>query len=127
MRRLLVLALALTAMGLSWSFGCAQGTSDGPPDHPDAHVGTSFPDAPNTSFPDAPNSSTPDAFVPPTSDANVSTPDAAGSGSGTGTDGAFCSSDADCNLGAGYCCVQISGVGLCVPGMEPIPGFCVPN
>ena len=119
MRRLIALALALGTMGF---IACAQGTSD-QPSHPDAHVGSQFPDAPTSSFPDAPNSSTPDAFVPPTSDANVTPPDAAGSGSGTGTDGAICNSDADCDLGGGYCCF----VALCVPGTEPVPGLCIPN
>lgn len=43
--------------------------------------------------------------------------------------GPFCASNADCTI-AGQCCFQLppgSGVGACVDGSEPIPGFCFPD
>jgi hypothetical protein len=119
MRRLIVLALALAAMGF---IACAQGTSDGPSgNHPDAHVGT------GTDFADAPTSSTPDAFEPvpdafAPADANVPTPDAPGSGTGSAL---FCNSDNDCDVASGQCCFEISGPpGVCIP-KDPA-GLCLP-
>ena len=127
MRLLLSFALALAT---SVAIGCAQGTSDDPGgNHPDARqgTGTNFPDA-RPGFPDAPFSSQPDAFVQPPADANIPTPDANSGGSGTGTDGAICNGDGDCDTGAGYCCFDLGQPpGICALGTEPIPGVCLPN
>jgi hypothetical protein len=126
MRNLLLFALALAVAVV---VGCAQGTSD-EPNHADARTGTGGnPDARmSSSFPDAP-AGTPDAFVQPPADANLP-PDAMGSGTGggSGTDGAICNGDNDCDTGAGYCCFDLGQPpGFCVPGTEPIPGVCLPN
>jgi hypothetical protein len=123
MRRLLALALALGTMAF---IACAQGTSDGPSGNkPDAHIGT------GTNTPDAfIGTNQPDAFVPipdafEPADANL--PADAASGSGSGTDGAICNGDSDCDVGAGYCCFSLGGPGFCVLGTEPLPGVCLPN
>jgi hypothetical protein len=118
-----MVALGVALMMIAAASGCAQGVSDGNgvPDaravtFPDANPnapdgGNPFPDA-HSGFPDA-NQSFPDG--------NVSTPDAGGSG-------LFCSTDADCNTGAGECCFAIQGAGVCVVGDPTLLaiGVCFP-
>jgi|SRR5579862_4051988 len=126
MRLLLSLALALAT---SVAIGCAQGTSDDPgTGHPDAHVGTGTGSADaRQGFPDAPFSSQPDAFVQQPADANIPTPDANSGGSGSGTDGAICNGDSDCNVGLGYCCFDLGQPpGFCTLGDESL-GVCLPS
>ncbi len=40
--------------------------------------------------------------------------------------GIFCTTSAQCTT-AGTCCFSLGGMGLCIPGTEPIPGVCLPN
>lgn len=40
--------------------------------------------------------------------------------------GIFCTTSAQCTM-AGTCCFSLGGMGLCIPGTEPIPGVCLPN
>lgn len=42
-----------------------------------------------------------------------------------GPTGLFCASTAECAVGS--CCFPPGGMGFCVPGSEPIPGFCIPS
>ncbi len=116
MRQPQSLALAFV---VSLVFGaCAQGVSDGPGTHPDAHVNSGGPDANFNQPADAPPFSTPDAFVPPTADAFVPPTIDAPGGGGSCTDSTECA-----NQNPLTCCYQ----NTCVVGVDFGPPIgCVP-
>ncbi len=112
--------LLFATLGLSMLMACAQGQAHGPGDNGGGPDARAFPDA--APFPDA-NTNLPDARVFP--DANTSFPDATITPPGD-AGGLFCSTDADCNTGAGECCFSLGGPGFCVPGDNSL-GVCIPN
>lgn len=113
----IVIVLALA------TFACASGSGGGVGDDyqetPDAKV-----DAPNSTPVDAPIGSI-DARI----DAPVSTIDAIIDAPVLPDGGPtlFCASTADCASTPGTCCFPPGGMGFCIPGTEPIPGFCIPG